>query len=204
MPFAQFLVAGDFNEDGKVDLAVVNSGDPSAGGGTVVILLGNGDGTFKPGVNYSAGSFPVAVATADFNGDGRLDLAVTTSDQTSSSIAILPGNGDGTFQSALATPTSEGATFLIARDLDGDGKPDLAVAHCCGPASDMTILRGNGDGTFQPEVHFAGGDSPNTIAVADFTGDGKPDMAVTAGAEVAQGTLTILLNNLPVPSTTAP
>ena len=196
VPNAVSLTVGDFNRDGKPDLAVVNGGDPELGGGNLTILLGKGDGSFQSPVTYTVGSFPAVVAATDLNGDGNLDLAVATSDANSSSIAILLGNGDGTFQAPLSTPTGPGATFIVATDFNGDGMPDLAVAHCCGPLANLTILAGKGDGTFQPEAPFAGGDSPNTIAAADFNGDGLPDLAVAAGAEAPQGTLTILLNNV--------
>lgn len=201
---AQSIVVGDFNGDGAPDLAVVNGGDPAGGSGNVSVLLGNGDGTFKPAAIYPAGASPTWIAAADFNGDGNLDLAVATSDGVSSSIAVLLGDGGGKFQSAIATPVSDGISAIVARDLDGDGKPDLAVAHCCGPLGGMAMLSGNGDGTFGPETAFAGGDSPAAIAVADLDGDGRPDLAVAAGAQAQQGTLTILLNNLPLLPPPAP
>ena len=89
------MAVGDFNGDGKLDLAVVNYGSSN-----VSILLGNGDGTFKTAVNYGAGSSaPYSVAVADFNGDGKLDLAVANI--ASNNVSILLGNGDGTFQAAV-------------------------------------------------------------------------------------------------------
>jgi len=99
------VAVGDFNGDGKLDLAVT-AGDSlySAVSSSVWLLLGKGDGTFQAGTNYSLGYFPGAVVTGDFNGDGKLDLAVATglySPFTSDNISVLLGNGDGTFQSAV-------------------------------------------------------------------------------------------------------
>src|ERR1700674_5087152 len=90
------LAMGDFNGDGKRDLAV-----PNFGSSGVSIMLGNGDGTFKPPVTYSVGSYPMFLAAGDFNGDGKTDLAVGIYDFYSSNISILLGNGDGTFQPAV-------------------------------------------------------------------------------------------------------
>ena len=88
------LVAGDFNGDGRTDLAVANSGSND-----VSVLLGNGDGTFQPQVTYAVGSGPDALVAGDFNGDGRTDLAVANSG--SNDVSVLLGNGDGTFQTQV-------------------------------------------------------------------------------------------------------
>ncbi len=102
---------GDFNGDGKLDIAVMNSGDASVGdNGGLSILLGNGDGTLKSAANVSAGTNPVAVAVADFNGDGRTDLVLVDS----SGIGMLLGNGDGTFD----TLTHIASTGFLAHSKD--------------------------------------------------------------------------------------
>lgn len=140
------LTAGDFNGDGKIDLAVANQGD------NTISILGNGNGTFRPQAPYATGASPTSVATGDFNRDGKLDLAVATSG--SFSVSILQGNGDGTFQAPVDHPVFSpyNSVSVVASDLDGDGILDLAVAGTrsgVGPEDNVSILLGNGDGTFQ-------------------------------------------------------
>jgi hypothetical protein len=177
-PFS--LIAGDFNNDGELDLAVANfaSGNVS----NVSIFIGNGEGTFQPGVTYAVGGGPIWVVTGDFNGDGKLDLAV--SNQNDHTVSILLGNGNGTFQSQVAYAGGVAGTLDVADvaigDFNGDAKLDLAVTN---PSTDqVSILLGNGDGTFQPPVAYstgAAGSHPIAVGAADFNGDGKLDLAVT-------------------------
>ncbi len=96
------VAVGDFNRDGKLDLAVMNSADD-----TVSILLGNGDGTFAPQVTYAVGLFPDTLAVGDFNGDGKLDLAVAN--QGDNTVSVLLGNGDGTFAPQVTYAARDGA-----------------------------------------------------------------------------------------------
>src|SRR5439155_21714632 len=154
-------VAGDFNGDGKLDLAATDflTGD-------VLIFLGNGDGTFQqplrvpvalqagPGI-LSPGS-SLGLALGDFRRSGKLDLAVAN--PGSNSVFILLGNGDGTFQKPAPYATGFAPDSLVAADFDGDGTLDLAVSNSGG--TDISILKGNGDGTFQDQVRFAVGDVP--------------------------------------------
>ena len=147
--------------------------------GTVSIMLGNGDGSFGAPHTYFVGSNPLALVAGDFNGDGRLDLAVA--DGGSNEVAILLGNGDGTFRPAVFYPAGDGPCAVVAGDFNGDGKLDLAVADTGNYANDpggVSILLGNGDGTFQPPVEYAAGNEPDALVAGDFNGDGKVDLAV--------------------------
>ena len=171
------VAVGDFNGDGKTDLAVVNNGNASTGDdGNVSILLGNGDGTFQAAVNFAAGKNPSSIAVGDFNGDGRVDLVTANSDNT---VSVLLGNGDGTFQAHVDYATSSGPVWVAVGDFNGDNRPDLVVANSGG--SSVSVLLGNGDGTFQAHVDYPTGGSPQVLAVADFNQDGKADLAVAAG-----------------------
>jgi hypothetical protein len=112
------IAVGDFNEDGRLDVAVANSK-----AGNVSVLLGNGDGTFRPPVDYPLDGSPNSIVVGDFNGDGYKDLAVANG-QT---VSIILGNGDGTFQAPAQYPASAGLQGLAVGDFNGDGKADLVV-----------------------------------------------------------------------------
>ena len=159
--FTSAVVLADFDGDGKLDAAVVNTGDTSSttDTGNVSVYIGNGDGSLKPPVHYSAGSLrPFSLVTGDFNGDGRPDLAVSTSQTNpqspmSSNVAILLNNGDGTFKSVSTLPSGPGPyqqLSMAAGDFNGDGKVDLAVPVNTPNGSNNTIaiFLGNGDVIF--------------------------------------------------------
>ena len=186
---------GDFNGDGKLDLAV-----PDSTAGNVNVLLGNGDGTFQPFVSYPAGGgSPTAVAVGDFNADNKLDLAVAT--YSGGTVSVLLGNGDGTFQAAVNFPSACCPTSLITGDFNGDGKLDVAAIG----GGEVTLLLGNGNGTFQPQF-YAVGDAlswdalpASGIAAGDFTGNHTLDLAVsggvlTSGTPYITTTVSVLLN----------
>ncbi len=176
-------VAADFNRNGPIDIAVVDSAS-----NVVAIRTGNGDGTFAPGSSYPAGTTPRGLATADFNRDGKLDLAVAST--ATNEAAVLLGNGDATFQNAVAYGTGAGPRSVTVGDFNRDGKPDLAV-----PARDanaVSILLGNGDGTFQTKVDYSVGTSPRAVATGDFDRDGILDLAV---ANATSGNVSILKGN---------
>jgi hypothetical protein len=166
------VVVADFNGDGKPDIAVVNGSSGSIVGQTVSVLLGNGNGTFQSPVAYTVGTGPVDLAVGDFNGDGRLDLAVTNA--SSNTASILLGNGDGTFGPAVSFATGFRPTAIQVGDLDGDGTLDLAIATSLG----YSILLGHGDGTFGAATNGTSASGPQAVALGDFNVDGKLDAAI--------------------------
>lgn len=171
------MVVGDFNGDGIPDLAAL-----ALSGDSVSIYLGNGDGTFTQGASVttssiSAGS-PITLATGDFNGDGKLDLAVPIYGNPDS-LAVLLGNGDGTFSQAPGSPipVEDWANQVAVGDFNGDGVPDLLVgAQTSGTT--LNILLGNGDGTFsQMPTGSAGLPCCSNTVLGDFNNDGLTDIA---------------------------
>jgi len=190
----EFVVVGDFNGDGKPDLAVVNTFALGNYTHSVTILLNNGDGTFTQasGSPVMVGNVPTSAVVGDFNGDGKLDLAVLNS--ADNTVTVLMGNGDGTFTVANTSPIAVyNPQYLVVSDFNGDGKLDLAVTN--GTDGTLTILLGNGDGTFAEAngspVSVGGYGYPTFLATGDFNGDGKPDLALIGSSN----TVTILLGN---------
>ena len=187
---------GVFTSNGIQDLVAANSTAKS-----VSVLLGNGDGTFQKHTDFTVGSTPVAVAVADLNGDGNLDLAVA--DFGSNQVSILFGTGTGSFGTQTTFTTGFAPSGIALGDFNGDGKLDIATAN----NTSVSILLGNGDGTFQKHQDFAaGGGDPdcvgtllqclNGIAVGDFSGDGKLDVVVTSNVgNVNEGLASVLLGN---------
>lgn len=175
------VAIGDFNGDGKLDLATANPACPTVCMGTVSVLLGKGDGTFRAPVTSVAGrGIATWLAVADFNRDGKADLAVTL--KNTYQVAILLGNGNGTFQAPVDYPVGYFPAVVTTADLNGDGISDLAVANS--GSNSISILLGKGDGTFQPQVTYQTG-AAQTLAFGDFNGDGKVDVAVSLGDAVS-------------------
>jgi hypothetical protein len=166
------VAVGDFNRDQQPDLAIANDGGVS-------VLIGKSDGSFLPAVSYGAGRNPSAVAVGDFNADQQLDLAVAND----GGISVLLGNGDGSFQPAVTYRAGSSPSSVALGDFNGDGNLDVSVANF-GSArinftdSSASVLLGRGDGTFQDNTNFNAGTTPSSVAVADFNGDGKADLAV--------------------------
>jgi hypothetical protein len=185
------IAAGDFNGDGHVDLAVINGCgvDDSCNRGSVLILTGNGDGTFTPGATLVTGKIPKGIVAADFNRDGKLDLAVSNNGgiNPAATMSVFLGHGDGTFSAAKTSATALSPAGMAVADLNGDGNLDLAIA--CGvsgfpSAAYVSVLLGNGHGGFDAHVDYPTSLFPGRgVAIADFDADGALDLAVsTAGA----------------------
>ncbi len=184
--------SGDLNGDGKLDLVTANDGDS-----TVSVMLGNGNGTFAPYANYFVRALdPGSIAAhglvvADFNGDGKLDAAVTGRDYAE--VDVLLGNGSGGLGAAISSPSSKNSFSLAGGDFNGDGKPDLASVDYM--SNQVTVLIGNGNGTFATPVYYTAGQSTYGVTVADLNGDGKPDIAVANNASSGGDSVSVLLNN---------
>ena len=194
-PHYASLAVGDFNGDGRLDLAVsITCTNTPCGPGFVWIFLGNGDGTFQSPITYSSGFvYPTGLAIGDFNRDGKLDLVV--SDDGPGTIYILFGKGDGTFQAPQpvgtfsASGVGGGAGYLATGDLNGDGKLDLVVTA----QNSVSVFLGNGDGTFGPGTSFSIPPTNDELlqpVLGDFNGDGKLDLALLLDSGVS-----ILLGN---------
>jgi len=197
------MVAGDFNGDNIPDLAILNYGTSQVPG-NIAVLLGNGDGTFQPPKvrHFPKGflAFGSGIAAGDFKGDGNLDLVVTGFSGGRGAVVVLLGQGDGTFKRGAVLNAGPGPQAVAVADFNGDGKPDLVVVGDEYQSFNgyMAILLGNGDGTFQPASFFSlGGEGPQQITVADFNGDGKPDVAT---ANAVSGNISVMLNTTVLPN----
>lgn len=181
------LAAGDWNHDGRPDVALTSPLGLS-------ILLGNGDGTFQASIAYSygAGEQPTNIIAADFNGDGSLDLAFILA-AAPSQVAVSLGNGDGTFQSPVSAAVGSSPTNMTAADLDGDGNLDLVTVDTF--VGQISVFLGNGDGTFREFASYNVVANPDSVALGDFNHDSKLDVAVAGlGANNTKG-ISVLLGN---------
>jgi FG-GAP-like repeat len=168
------VATGDFNLDGNPDIAVANFSSQ-----TISMLLGDGGGGFSeaPSSPFVVGSNPRSLAVADFNIDGKLDLAVAKS--LAAKVAIMLGDGSGDLGAPSDFNAGIAPSFLVSADFNLDGNPDLATTNL--GAATVTVLLGDGSGGLGPAPGspFAVGASPWSIAVNDYDGDGNPDLAVS-------------------------
>lgn len=206
---------GDLNLDGNVDIVAGNlcttSSCDSNENGEVSVLLGNGNGTFKTGQTYSSGGFgATAVAIGTLTPGGNPDVVIANQCaaggcSTGASVAVLLGNGNGTLKSAQTYATGGfNASSVAIADVNGDGNPDLIVANqCqtsdCSTGGNVSVLLGNGNGTFQSaQTYSAVGFNTASVVVADFNGDGFPDIALANECQDStcqNGLISVLLNN---------
>jgi hypothetical protein len=179
-PYQQGLAIADFNNDGKLDIAVSNG--RLGFSNSIGILIGKGDGTFNNVYTIADGyANPYAVVAGDFNGDGNQDLAVTNYDN--SQVMMLLGLGNGEFSEPTYTGLSNPSTVLIAGDFNGDGKLDLAaLPQFEYVGTEVAVLHGNGDGTFETEQDYPTGENPIALASGNFQGASQGlDLALLLG-----------------------
>ena len=206
------MLAADVNNDGKIDLVIAQL-QPLQ----VLVLLGNGDGTFRTPLVLSLVNAPHGIALGDFNGDGKIDLAVQEcqSNMGNCDVAIFLGNGTGTFTPGSILPIAGAASLshtIVSIDLNKDGKLDLAVASLAGssaaPTAQFAVFFGNGDGTFRTPVTVSvpftmpanSAPMPPTIVAGDFTGNAAPSIGVETGtvcggSACGQAEMNIFVNN---------
>jgi hypothetical protein len=177
--FSTFVAAGDINGDGKLDLVVAES-NGSNNQSVVSVLLGNGDGTFQPQVDYPINAPTIdGLVLGDLNGDGSIDIVCATEfTPDDAHFSVLLGFGDGSFANPIQVPMTYGASGLMAADFNGDGKLDL-VTSVDSITGAISVFLGNGDGTFQDGViTLTGGQTDTGLVAGDFNADGKLDLAV--------------------------
>jgi Flp pilus assembly secretin CpaC len=190
------IATGDFNNDGNIDVAVTDMANDR-----VMVLLGNGDGTFHTAVPYPAGSNPVALVAQDFDGDGQPDLGIVNQGdgKTASTVTILLGNKvNGTQDGTFGTPPNQTSppgvgvspSAITTADFNADGNVDLAVTNSVD--NTVSLLLGKGNGLFGAQTTIDTGKGPAGIATSDFNGDGHADLTVSNKTD---GTVSIMLGN---------
>lgn len=164
------LTIGDFNNDGKKDIATANQGSNS-----ISILLGLGNGNFSAATHFTVGNGPSGITSADFNNDGNMDIA--TSNQNANTVSVRMGLGNGSFSAPVNYATGSMPLRIISTDFNNDSRPDLAVT--CYNSNNVSILLCSATGTFSSAGNFSVGNSPHSLAFGDFNADGKKDIAVS-------------------------
>ena len=197
------FAAGELTSAKNLDLVVANGGTPFATtpvDGSVLVYLGNGNGTFQSPKTLSAPAFPQAVAIADVNNDGHPDIVVLSefSGQSfESRVWVFLGDGAGNFGTGIETSLDEYADGLQVGNLNGDSFPDLALASCCGFAN-TEVWAGNGNGTFSGPTELPVGISSSFPILADINGDNKLDLLVATG-DAIETLLNVSGEGIPTP-----
>ena len=189
------IAVGDFNSDGKIDLAVATADDNA-----VAILMGLGNGTYAPNVNspVAVGRRPASVALADLNADGKLDLVAA--DLTDGKVSVSLGDGTGTFPTVQDYPVGRYPISVAVADLNSDGKLDIVAGNNLSYM--VSVLVGNGNGTFKAARHYSVAGDPQSIAVGDFDANNQADIV---SANLTAANVAVLLNSTDIvpPTTTA-
>jgi hypothetical protein len=185
VPVPVAIAAGDFDNDGNLDLAVVEYF--GSGEELVAIYLGDGHGGFKKSASYESGVETRSVAVADFNADGNLEVAVANN---AGNVKVFFGTGKGTLKKPITYKLGGGTPVAVAADdLNGDHYPDLAVAQA-GKGS-IAVFLNDGTGHFLKPVKYTWNGSAVDVKIADLRNDGRQDLVVADGAEG----MAVLLNN---------
>ncbi len=179
---AYVMTITDINNDAKQDVIITNSNNNSFSS-----FLGNGDGTFQGGINTPTGSGPYSIGYGDFNVDGKPDIVVTSTSGQPGSVSIHLGNGNGTFLPRTSATVGGFPNSVTVGDFNKDGKPDIAVANSGDIPGDVSVLLGNGNGTFQQHTTYISGGSqpqgtgsePLTIINGDLDSDSNLDLIIT-------------------------
>jgi hypothetical protein len=186
------LGVGDFNRDGKLDLAAGGGTNDPPGANNLSILLGDGKGGFSPPTYFTVGPAPQSMSVADFNGDGFSDIAISNSLPmgTNSSVSVLFGDGHGGFAERLPLEIGILGRGTGVADFNSDGRLDLVVANSA--SNTVSVLLGDGKGHFAPKTDFPVGTNPRKLAVGDLNRDGRPDIVTP---NTGSNDISILINN---------